>query len=755
MIRFLGPNVRRARRRSAHRTVLSERGAATSRPIHTSVLVVHGVADQAIGETVRALSAAARTPTWSALSERIEILESADGAFRTVQIDGEVRKGESVTFHELHWADLSRPERGALGVLATLFRLVTSLPQYVLEELRVTASVSHGMAGRYLPRLLDDFLTLARLVSTHLFQPIAFVALGILAALSLPASHAAGWIVIRALPSIAWLSVLAMLVAAALPALDRSRWLAGALGAVSLFGLYHLLELTYEWPGSTVEVAFTLLWCALGYRLFVSRDATAERKAWMIFVMVAVFAGIAIRAKQDPEWTYAAVAVFEALHAVLGILLVATAAFVICALVVWCGCLHAPAPVPRLSTTALMGTAAATLWAPAVFVPGLAAMFRVARPSFPLAICGPAFFPSLATYLAEPGGFVAVRRDGVCGPCPPNPMLTEDVALMLDTMVRASGTTSLPIVLGAAVLVVFAAGLYFAVPMLVTTSSHDEATWRACARWVDRGLHRLVNLLAGYAVFAVVLTAAGVVLELLVIAKAVSADVLEVREVLAPIAGEAIGGMGLGLVAGATSLTALAGRIESVADSLWPGLDVVNDVHSYLDPMTRARIEARADAAITRALHRADRVVVVAHSQGTVIACDLLRRRLGSIEVPIELVTCGSPLGHLYERFFPSRFAWLKRATSDPARELGVGRWTNFGALADFVGMRIVATEAAPQSAFREVIVPMTQAKGHTSYFTRECRVLVSAVREAIDASPPRTQREGVMVLPRRVRRMP
>lgn len=80
-------------------------------------------------------------------------------------------------------------------------------------------------------------------------------------------------------------------------------------------------------------------------------------------------------------------------------------------------------------------------------------------------------------------------------------------------------------------------------------------------------------------------------------------------------------------------------------------LGVIGDVLFYLQPddqhplSTRATCRARLRAALEYAFADGSAVVVVAHSQGSVVATDL--RATGELCAP--LVTCGSPVSTLYE----------------------------------------------------------------------------------------------------------
>lgn len=157
-------------------------------------------------------------------------------------------------------------------------------------------------------------------------------------------------------------------------------------------------------------------------------------------------------------------------------------------------------------------------------------------------------------------------------------------------------------------------------------------------------------------------------------------------------------------------------------------LDVALDVINYLrenprDHTIRAQIFARYNS-LLRYLSNwkspldgkgYDRIVIFAHSQGTIITVDLLRflkvepdPELQLLETPdrIRLFTMGCPLRQLYGLRFPYLYDWARhsgepRPTTelppdqrpDPARLLSVAQWVNAYRSGDYVGRNLWRSE--------------------------------------------------------------
>jgi hypothetical protein len=169
--------------------------------------------------------------------------------------------------------------------------------------------------------------------------------------------------------------------------------------------------------------------------------------------------------------------------------------------------------------------------------------------------------------------------------------------------------------------------------------------------------------------------------------------------------GETLVAAGKWLAGGAVTVAALGSRFTRTFGRLRVTLDAVLDVDNYFrDPPNRqpprARMFSRYASLLVYLRDRGyARIVIVAHSQGTVISADLLRylhvqQRLPDIvgRIPITLVTVGSPLRDLYAERFPLLYRWMGSnaagfATAGPsASDIGAVEWVNAFRSGDYVG---------------------------------------------------------------------
>jgi len=176
--------------------------------------------------------------------------------------------------------------------------------------------------------------------------------------------------------------------------------------------------------------------------------------------------------------------------------------------------------------------------------------------------------------------------------------------------------------------------------------------------------------------------------------------------------------LGAALTVSAVGLVAFRGQLQRFAAGLRPVLDVTLDVAAFLrehprDSTPKARIYARY-VSLLRHLCQSDydALVIVAHSQGTMLTADLLRflqkerdpalTRMGG-DMPVYLFTMGSPIRQLCGARFPHLFAWatgnadlrvlvtsdlndLKADSGADPVALGVKCWVNAYRSADYIG---------------------------------------------------------------------
>lgn len=134
-------------------------------------------------------------------------------------------------------------------------------------------------------------------------------------------------------------------------------------------------------------------------------------------------------------------------------------------------------------------------------------------------------------------------------------------------------------------------------------------------------------------------------------------------------------------VVGAGALGGVFHRVQTAVLKARPAIGIMLDVDNYLrqSPATatpRARIAERFASLLRHVVSRRDadgnpffsRVVIVSHSQGTVITADFLRflTVAGVAEpdvtsVDLRVITMGSPLRQLYAANFPHLYDWIDR----------------------------------------------------------------------------------------------
>ena len=187
------------------------------------------------------------------------------------------------------------------------------------------------------------------------------------------------------------------------------------------------------------------------------------------------------------------------------------------------------------------------------------------------------------------------------------------------------------------------------------------------------------------------------------------------------------------------ALIAAKGPFRGIALGLSSALDVALDVINWLRIRpVKSNPRARICARFYSLLRHIDEwrpadggegytaVVILSHSQGTVITADLLRylrSRDLSPRLPIFLFTMGCPLRQLYERRFPHLYGWAGGdGTTWPCakphpEDIGVAGWVNAYTSGDYVGRYLWFADATDASDKRWALYPVEQRAGGKGEF--------------------------------------
>ena len=319
-------------------------------------------------------------------------------------------------------------------------------------------------------------------------------------------------------------------------------------------------------------------------------------------------------------------------------------------------------------------------------------------------------------------------------------------------------------------------------------------------RWLSTGyraIERLVRLWG----LAVALGAAAVALLLLMsqfarsgvitYPAAFDAHLKGITDAVEALSKNWLGTIVIGIAGGAAGLLALGKvaikQLKAIRAPLDAALDVDNHFREFpRDAICRVRIVERYVALLDHVRRQGyTRVVIVAHSQGTVITAELLRylqqrERLGRPAtaagqvdmaalrawldgIGVRLLTVGSPLRQLYALRFPALYPWVMDRVKHAAgtdwagpqpHELGLLRWSNLWGSGDYVGRWLWAAADTTWPAPLQVDAArydgaMQQgrdsqgrawkdrcigADAHTHYFELEQRLVVEELLELVRA---------------------
>jgi hypothetical protein len=672
--------------------------------------------------------------------------------------------GRAVDVYEMYWADLSRLGAGGLRALSSLYQLFFHLGTLAADLVdQVSLSMKGGTAWRLLQRLHAWIAWLMRGPAAVLqLAMLLMVAFGA-AALAAPdlqgpllaAAFGVGSIVLLAFAVLAWLrgkqgparsALSLLLLAAALGSLATAVYVlyaetrvpmvyfgASAL-AVAVLGAYIVERYSRVTEGARllghlVVLASVVALCVDGNALLPGVTTQAER-----MLTAALNVG---------EWLLAA-------------LLLVWAAFVAVQLValllgLWLGSAGDRAVKASLHTARLAMVGSSGLFAVLSLVLWSVVSFVATR--------------ALTDLRYEPVVFSSGYRSA---------------EIFIEGRVQTVGAFFTPLV--AAFTLLVAAILLVLLPSLMeeirpTTNLDAKGVRKGAAEWAKR----LGNWLGGGARFL------GAAFKPLVPLGALAGSALYLAFVVEQFAvtaggggelfmwlvgalgwfqGETLVAAGKWLAGGALTITALGSRFTDTFGRLRVAIDAVLDIDNYFgDPPNRrpprGRIFSRY-AALLANLRDAGyaRIVIVAHSQGTVISADLLRYlhvqgRLRDVvaAVPIALVTVGSPLRDLYTERFPLLYRWMGsrdagfEKAAPAAADLGITEWVNACRSGDYVGRfiwtpdkdathfdvaavgadgRVEARRAGDRTEF------CLGAGGHTHYFSDDAVALAVEIERVV-----------------------
>ncbi|HEY1289784.1 MAG TPA: hypothetical protein VGF58_15770 [Burkholderiales bacterium] len=642
------------------------------------------------------------------------------------------RDHRALDVYEMYWADLSRLRKGGLRALSALYQLFFHLSTLAADVVDQVSLAARGGAGwRLLQRLhawaawlmkgpiallqLAMLLMLAfgsaALVSTQLQGQLLAAAFGVAA------------VVLVALAGLAWLRdfsggwrwvKLAVLLAAA----------AASVG-VALFAL-----VAEEWVPLLYFAACALAAVLLGAYLVERYSGVAQgvRVLGHLVVVAAVAAlsigGATLLAEATTQFEWMVVAALHVTEWLLAGELLAWALFV----VVQVAALAAGWWLGRGGD----GAAKASLHTARLGLIGSSSLFVV-----------------LSLVLWSVVSYVAGRA---LEKLPYHPILFgtgyRSAEIFLEERVQTLGAFFTPLVL--ALLLAFAAALLVLLPSLLEeiapTPNLDARgvrqgapEWaRRLGGWLSAGVRALgtaARYLVPLGAIAGSLLYLAFVLRTLTLTLGIGGELtVWTVDVLDAFEGETLVAVGKWLAGGALTLAALGARFTQTFGRLRVAIDAVLDIDNYFaDPPNRrpprARIFSRFASllAYLRAAGYA-RVVIVAHSQGTVISADLLRHlhaqgRLRDLvgAMRLSLVTVGSPLRDLYAERFPLLYRWMGArekvfADAGPsASALGASEWVNACRSGDYVGRFIWTPSTDPALAGPKFDVAVVAPDGRVS----------------------------------------
>jgi hypothetical protein len=189
------------------------------------------------------------------------------------------------------------------------------------------------------------------------------------------------------------------------------------------------------------------------------------------------------------------------------------------------------------------------------------------------------------------------------------------------------------------------------------------------------------------------------------------------------------------------ALSVLGGVLSRYVPWLRAPLDMALDVDSHFREfprrgIPRSRIFSRFAALLEHVASQGyERIVIVSHSQGTVISTELLRylryradhasegagddaaaALWRSLAPRLHLLTAGCPLRQLYAARFPTLYRWVLARHGDRmgprATEAGVQRWVNAYTTGDYVGRWLWSRGPRPGGEVSDTMIDARERDG-------------------------------------------
>jgi hypothetical protein len=658
------------------------------------------------------------------------------------------RKGahlDDVDIHEMYWADLSRLSGSVPRILTELFTLLFRLSTLGRDTVATQAAAAafhddpFWRVVSYLQSRLDFAYSrvLALLFLQLVMVALILVPFGLLASDVVPLHHAASLIAGSAagLGCFYWYRqlLLALVIAAAVGAalwLAPGVWVVGGVWVV-------LLSVLYDWWMRVCDERFPAV-RAVGWVL------------WPIAVVAVIVCALRGTSNDLAMWVWGALGALEVMLGLIFVWWIVAAPFMLAWLCVSAVASHRRGAGNEAATGIRAKSSVAT--GRVGFFVSLGFFIMITMTAWALVTTGveravehvpyvPILFVPAPSLI--PGDAVAPG------------LATADRFLDERFISSTSGFSVISVLL-------FPLVLYLVLMLLPSVLAEVEVLLQQAdrlGRWLTGGYRRLDLVVVGFVTAGVgAAVAAAVVLSTLVTGiDLVPSWAAPYLKMFSELSKDWLKYFVISAGTATVALTAAGGVLSRYAPWLRAPLDAALDVDNHFrefprKAIPRARIFSRYFALLQHvAAQNYDRVVIVSHSQGTVISTDLLRylkeraaiagktrdeevKKLWDlIGSKIMLVTAGCPLRQLYAARFPEMYDWVLcdhgNVLGPVAADVGVALWVNVYATGDYVGRWLWTRET------REREYPVSQID--------ETRAGETYTPTAIDASSRRALMKG------------